>query len=65
VKKGSPEWMRAKYAEMMVAHLSIFGEGQPPSEPAKPYRPNGSDGPDQPARTDAENTPQQGGHRAP
>lgn len=31
MKKGSPEWMRAKYSEMMVAHLSIFE-----NEPAEP-----------------------------
>jgi hypothetical protein len=27
MKEGNPEWMRANYAEMTVAHLSIFGNG--------------------------------------
>lgn len=64
MKKGSPEWMRAKYAEMMVAHLSIFEEDQMPRDPAGTAGPIEQDAIDNPARTDEQRTPPQGGDHA-
>ncbi len=64
MKQGSPEWMRAKYAEMMIAHLSIFEEDQMPRDPAGTGGPIEQDAMDNPARTDEQRPPQQGGGHA-
>ncbi len=49
MKQGSPEWLRAKYAAMLVAHLSLVepDDSTPKdSEPKSDEKPIGSRGSD-------------------